>query len=74
VVNIKSLRIILTISLIIAFTFLGISFVDEKFFDEKLQPILTDPNFKIQIVQVGLDFPTKFTFIDNSTILVAQKK
>ncbi len=73
VVNIKSLRIILTISLIIAFTFLGISFVDEKFFDEKLQPILTDPNFKIQIVQVGLDFPTKFTFIDNSTILVAQK-
>jgi len=36
-------------------------------------PTLIDPNFKIQVVQKGLDFPTKMTFVDNDTILIAQK-
>ena len=36
-------------------------------------PTLIDPNFKIQVVQKGLDFPTKMTFVDNDIILIAQK-
>jgi len=36
-------------------------------------PTINDPNLKFQIIQTGLSFPTKFTFINDSTILVAQK-
>ena len=36
-------------------------------------PTLVDPSFKIELVQLGLNMPTKITFIDEKTILVAQK-
>ena len=36
-------------------------------------PILKNEDFKIQLVQTGLNFPTKMIFVDEETILVAQK-
>jgi len=36
-------------------------------------PTLKNEDFKIQLVQTGLNFPTKMTFVDEETILVAQK-
>jgi len=36
-------------------------------------PTLKNEDFKIQLVQAGLNFPTKMTFVDEETILVAQK-
>jgi len=41
--------------------------------DENKNPILKDPSLQIELIQTGLDFPTQFTFIDDDTILVAQK-
>ena len=37
-------------------------------------PTLKNENFEIQLVQTGLNFPTKMTFVDEETILVAQKQ
>jgi len=66
--------------LIIVFFAMSLSiFIDESFgaiedsVDEHPLPILTDPNFKIQLVQANLNFPTKMTFIDDNIILVGQK-
>jgi len=36
-------------------------------------PTLTDSDLEIKLFQTGLDFPTQMTFIDEETILVAQK-
>jgi len=57
----------------------GIFLIEESFAspdytsDENKNPILKDPRLQIELIQTGLDFPTQFTFIDDDTILVAQK-
>jgi len=50
------------------------SFGEEETLNEKPRsPSLTDPDLEIKLFQTGLDFPTQMTFIDDETILVAQK-
>jgi len=62
---------------VIFFIFIVSILSNETFLPEvegvRLPPILLDPNFELQIVATGLNFPTKMTFVDNETILVAQK-
>ena len=36
----------------------------EKIYTDELAPNLIESNFQIQIVQTGLNFPTKITFVD----------
>ncbi len=40
---------------------------------EEKSPILKDPSLQIELIQTGLDFPTQLTFVDDETILIAQK-
>ena len=42
-------------------------------YNESKAPFLKDLGLKIELIHTGLDFPTQFTFIDEETILVAQK-
>jgi len=60
-------------SVILLSFFIG-GLVLDSFGEEKSNiPYLTDPHLEIKLFQTGLDFPTKMTFIDEETILVAQK-
>jgi len=64
--------------LVASISLMGTLFVNEVFGQvesekKKFPPTLIDPNFKIQVIHKGLDYPTKMTFVDNDTILIAQK-
>jgi len=41
--------------------------------DNHAGPQLLDPNFKIQLVANGLDFPTRMNFVDGDILLISQK-
>jgi len=41
--------------------------------NKKFLPTLVESNFTIQIINIGIDFPTQMTFVDEKTILVAEK-
>ena len=72
---VNSTQILITAVVLLFFSlgFFTESFSEENTSAEKNQPILIESNFKIEILLTGLDFPTKMTFIDDQTILVAQK-
>jgi len=72
--------ILIMLALVILSNFLLISdfFFNNKVFAQsseknKFLPTLLESNLTIQVVQIGLDFPTKMTFVDEETILVAEK-
>lgn len=66
---------LITVILLFVSDSLSISFSEKEnpIEQKNVQPTLIDPNFKIDILATGLNFPTKMTFIDDETILVAQK-
>lgn len=70
--NLIELKIIFCSIILLSF-FIGGLFLDSFGEEESNLPILTDPNLQIKLFQTGLDFPTKMTFVDDETILVAQK-
>lgn len=45
----------------------------EEIYTDELAPNLIESNFQIQIIQTGLNFPTKITFVDKDTMLIAQR-
>jgi len=69
----KLFLIVLFIFAIIFFYEESFGFFHDEIYAEELTPNLIDSNFEIQVIQTGLNFPTKITFVDKDTILIAQR-
>ena len=69
---IENLRIIL-FTILALLSFLSIEFIHYYYSAAAAEPIVNDPNLKIEIVFKGIEFPTSMTFLDQDDILVLEK-
>ena len=69
---IENLRIIL-FAILALLSFLSIQFIYYYYSAAAAEPIVNDPNLKIEIVFKGIEFPTSMTFLDQDDILVLEK-
>jgi glucose/arabinose dehydrogenase len=69
---IENLRIIL-FAILALLSFLSIEFIHYYYSAAAAEPIVNDPNLKIEIVFKGIEFPTSMTFLDQDDILVLEK-
>lgn len=69
---IENLRIIL-FAILALLSFLSIEFIYYHYSAAAAEPIVNDPNLKIEIVFKGIEFPTSMTFLDQDDILVLEK-
>ena len=69
---IENLRIIL-FTILALLSFLSIEFIHYYYSAAAAEPIVNDPNLKIEIVFKGIEFPTSMIFLDQDDILVLEK-
>src|SRR5919106_6496624 len=69
---IENLRIIL-FAILALLSFLSIEFIHYDYSAAAAEPIVNDPNLKVEIVFKGIEFPTSMIFLDQDDILVLEK-